>query len=119
MERSVVHGRLLRRRAAHAIALGALALIVPSSVAAQQAGPVAAPQVVAPPAPRPPVLNRVNEALPAWVRVRGEFRERMEGFDGLGFNDTREDLYYLSRLRLNATITPTRLLSFQVQGQDA
>ena len=51
--------------------------------------------------------------------MRGEFRERMEGFDGLGFNDTREDLYYLSRLRLNATITPARLLSFQVQGQDA
>jgi hypothetical protein len=80
---------------------------------------VAAPQVVAPPAPRPPVLNRANDVLPGWVRVRGEFRERMEGVDGLGFNDTREDLYYLSRLRLNATITPARLLSFQVQGQDA
>ena len=115
----MVHGRLLRRRAAHAIALGALALIVPSSVAAQQASPAAAPQVVAPPAPRPPVLNRANEALPAWVRVRGEFRERMEGFDGLGFNDTREDFYYLSRLRLNATFIPARTLSFQVQAQDA
>ena len=51
--------------------------------------------------------------------MRGEFRERMEGFDGLGFNDTREDLYYLSRLRLNATFIPARQLSFQVQAQDA
>jgi hypothetical protein len=101
------------------MALCALLLLLSAPLAAQQAGPVAAPQVVAPPAPRPPVLNRVNEVLPAWVRVRGEFRERVEGFDGLGFNDTREDLYYLSRLRLNATITPASLLSFQVQGQDA
>src|SRR5688500_17226077 len=97
----------------------ALALLLPIPLAAQQASPVAAPQVVAqpvtppstPPVPTPPVLNRANEALPAWLRVRGEFRERIEGFDGLGFNDTREDLYYLSRLRLNATITLARLLS--------
>ena len=33
----------------------------------------------APPAPLP---NRANEVLPSWLRVRGEFRERMEGFDG-------------------------------------
>ena len=43
----------------------------------------------------------------------------MEGFDGLGFNATREDLYHLSRLRLNATVTPARFLSFQTQVQDA
>ena len=115
----MVDGCLFRRRAAHAIALGTLALLVPSPLAAQQATSAAAPQVVAPSAPKPPVLNRANDALPPWLRVRGEFRERMEGFDGLGFNDTREDLYYLSRLRLNATITPARQLSFQVQGQDA
>jgi hypothetical protein len=57
--------------------------------------------------------------LPVWLRVRGEFRERMEGFDGLGFNGTREDLYWLSRLRLGATVTPSKTLSFQVQAQDA
>lgn len=70
-------------------------------------------------APRPPVPNRVNEALPSWLRVRGEFRERMEGFDGLGFDDTREDLYWLSRFRFNATVTPSKTLAFQVQVQDA
>lgn len=115
----MVHGTASLMRAAHPVALCALTLLLSTPLAAQQPGPVAAPQVVAPPAPRPPVVNRANDVLPPWVRVRGEFRERMEGFDGLGFNHTRDDLYYLSRLRLNATITPARLLSFQVQGQDA
>jgi hypothetical protein len=119
MERSVVDTSRCYARAAHALAWCIVTLILPADLAAQQAGPVAAPQVVAAPAPRPPVLNRANDILPSWVRVRGEFRERIEGFDGLGFSPTREDLYYLSRLRLNATITPTRSLSFQVQGQDA
>jgi hypothetical protein len=57
--------------------------------------------------------------LPGWLRLRAEFRERMEGVDGLGFNGAREDLYYLSRLRLNATVTPSKHLSFQAQVQDA
>lgn len=70
-------------------------------------------------AAEPPFPNRVNSALPSWLRLRGEFRERLEGFDGLGFNDTRQDLYWLSRLRLNATIAPSKALSFVVQAQDA
>ena len=63
--------------------------------------------------------NRMNTVLPSWLRVRGEFRERVEGVEGLGFEASRDDLYYLSRLRLDATVTPTKLLSFQVQAQDA
>jgi hypothetical protein len=66
-----------------------------------------------------PLPNRANDALPRWLRVRGEFRERMEGFDGLGFNSTREDLYWLSRFRFNATATASKQVSFQVQVQDA
>jgi hypothetical protein len=116
---SVDHGYPFHRRAAQALAWRAFALFLSTPLAAQQAVPVSAPQVVAPAAQKPPVVNRANDLLPAWIRVRGEFRERMEGFDGLGFNDSREDLYYLSRLRLNATMTPSHLLSFQVQGQDA
>lgn len=65
------------------------------------------------------MINRANEVMPGWLRVRGEFRERMEGFDGAGFVDNRQDLYYLSRVRLNATVTPARLLSLQAQAQDA
>jgi hypothetical protein len=81
-------------------------------------GPVAS-QSEPTPTPKPPVVNRAKEALPGWLRVRGEFRERMEGFDGLGFNETREDLYWLSRFRFNAIVTPSRFLSFQAQVQDA
>ena len=51
LERSVVYGRSLRRRAAHAMPMAALAVWVPYSLAAdaatlvvQQATPVAAPQ---------------------------------------------------------------------------
>jgi len=98
---------------------------LPSSTFAQQPAvqpAAAATQIAAAPAPEPPrtpFLNRANEQLPAWLRVRGEFRERVEGFDGLGFNGEREDLYYLSRFRFNATVAPTQSLSFQVQAQDA
>src|SRR5918995_1303458 len=66
-----------------------------------------------------PLPNRANELLPSWLRVRGEFRERMEGFTGSGFVGDRDDLYWLSRLRLNATVAPGRHVAFHVQGQDA
>ena len=57
--------------------------------------------------------------MPSWLRLRAEFRERVEGFDGLGYNATREDLYYLTRLRLNASVTPSKNYSFQAQVQAA
>jgi len=69
--------------------------------------------------PRLPLPNRLNTVLPAWLRVRGEFRERFEGFENLGFNSTRDDTYWLSRFRVGATVTPSKALSFQVQVQDA
>ena len=72
-----------------------------------------------PKAPAAPLPNRANELLPPWLRVRGEFRERMEGFEGSGFVDNRDDLYWLSRLRLNATVAPSRDVAFHVQVQDA
>lgn len=83
-------------------------LVMPKTGIAQQPAPTA-----------PPLPNRLNEVLPAWLRVRGEFRERMEGFESSGFVSGRDDVYWLSRFRFNATVTPTRLLSFQVQAQDA
>ena len=103
------------------IGLCALAAFTATPAAAQQPPPAQAAQTSAPAAPaaKPPLPNRLNSALPAWLRVRGEFRERMEGFDGLGFNASRDDLYWLSRVRLNATVTASRQLSFQAQVQDA
>ena len=67
----------------------------------------------------PPDPSFAQPSAPPRLVVRAEFRERMEGFDGLGFNETREDLYWLSRFRFNATVTPSKFLSFQAQVQDA
>jgi hypothetical protein len=60
----------------------------------------------------------MNEVLPKWLRVRGEFRERVEGFANAGFTDERDDLYYLSRLRLNATLSGPSI-GATIQVQDA
>ena len=85
------------------------------------ASPSAASQIQAPqpPSPKAPIPNRLNDVLPTWLRVRGEFRERVEGFESAGFVTDRDDAYYLSRFRFNATVTPSKLLSFQTQVQDS
>src|SRR5688572_27419456 len=83
---------------------------------AQQAAP-AAQQAV--PTARPPVFNRANEHLPSWFRVKGEFRERVEGLQGAGFTDGRDDVYSLSRVRLNVAVTARPWLSFQTNLHDA
>lgn len=57
--------------------------------------------------------------MPSWLHVRAELRERVEGFDGLGYIESRQDLYYLTRLRLNASVTPSKNYSFQAQVQAA
>lgn len=106
------------RRSGFLILIGTAALLMSSNVSAQ----VSIPPVAAsaqPPAARPPVQNRANEVLPAWIRVRAEFRERMERADAIGYVADRRDTFWLSRLRLNTTVTAARLLSFQVQLQDA
>lgn len=98
-----------------------------AGAAAQDAAPAASGsaaastpvQIAPPPAASAPAVNRFNDVLPAWLRTRGEFRTRLEGVDGLGFDDARRDLYLLSRFRLQATVTPSSWLAFQVQAQDA
>jgi hypothetical protein len=98
------------------------AAVVSAPAGAPAATPAAtsAQQIPAPPtASKAPVPNRFNEVLPAWLRVRGEFRQRVEGFDNLGFTPGRDDTYSLSRIRLNATVTPSPSFSFQAQVQDS
>jgi alginate export protein len=56
--------------------------------------------------------------MPSWLRLRGEFRERVEGFDNGGFIDGRDDLYYLSRFRVTATAAG-KMIAGTVQAQDA
>jgi hypothetical protein len=65
------------------------------------------------------VFNRANEVLPSWLRVRGEFRERLEGFKGGNFVDGRDDAYALSRVRFNVAVTASKHLAFQANVHDA
>ena len=57
--------------------------------------------------------------LPSWLRVRGEFRERFEGFENSNFIEGRDDAYALSRFRFNIAATASRHLAFQVNLHDA
>jgi hypothetical protein len=120
----------------HRLLPAAALLVIPLAAAAQQTAssaqtqitPAAAPAASQAPAPaaappqvpqKVPIFNRANQKLPAWLRLRGEFRERVEGFENLGFIDGRDDGYALSRVRLNVTVTPNKHLSFQANVHDA
>lgn len=103
-------------------------LAMPPAARAQDAPAAAKPQSESAPAPtaaqlppaaRPPFPNRANNVMPSWLRVRGEFRERIEGFENSGFAADRDDSYALSRVRLNATVTVSRSLSLQANLHDA
>jgi hypothetical protein len=73
--------------------------------------------------PSPPsagsAAGHVNDSLPGWLRLGAEFRERLEGFTSAGFTRDRDDVYWLSRFRVNASVAPRRGLSLQFQAQDA
>jgi hypothetical protein len=87
---------------------------------AQAATPAPSSTPAAPaPLSRAPFVNRANEALPSWLRLRAEFRERFEGFRGAGFTGGRDDAYALTRLRVNAAVTAGRYVSFQANVHDA
>src|SRR5688572_19698287 len=93
-----------------------------SPVFAQQQAPQPTSAVAstpAAPAPAQPMLTHVNKHLPAWLRFSGEYRMRVEGFDGGGFNAGARDAYALNRVRLNMRVSPTYWMRFQIQAQDA
>lgn len=120
---SAVQSEWSDRSRSLSVVLGAALLAWSSTALAQTQTPqlsetASAPAQQAAP-PKPPFPNRVNEALPKWLRLRGEFRERFEGFSNAGFVEGRDDLYALSRFRFNATVTPHPVLAFHVQAQDA
>ena len=56
--------------------------------------------------------------MPAWLRVRGEFRERVEGFENAGFTGGRDDTFFLSRFRFTATAS-SKMMTATVQVHDA
>jgi hypothetical protein len=110
------------------LASGLLVTVTATAQSTPAASPNLAPpvQLTAPaaqtqpaPVPRAPVFNRANEHLPSWLRVRGEFRERIEGFENGGFVEDRNDYYALSRVRLNVAVTAKPWLNFQTNLHDA
>ena len=56
----------------------------------------------------------LNEKLPDWLQLSGEYRSRFEYYDGGGFNQA-EDGYLLSRTRFNILFKPTSSLSFSAK----
>ncbi len=92
---------------------GTVLLSLAVSLAAQQSQP---------PAPSPGnklLSDNVNAELPKWLQFSGEYRARVEGFTGGGFNPNTDDAYLLSRARINMFLLPTGWLKFGFQGQDA
>jgi len=87
-----------------------------SSADAPQAG---AQATTPPPRPSAPPAIGLSGQLAGWLQLRGEFRGRLEGFDGGAFKPDNSDGYMLDRFRLNATVTPARTAKFVVQLQDA
>src|SRR5258708_15649820 len=63
-------------------------------------------------------VAKLDEALPRWIRIGGEYRNRIEGPIGIGYHDTR-DFYLLDRLRIEATIQAKEWLLFHAEVQDA
>jgi hypothetical protein len=63
-------------------------------------------------------IERLNSALPLWVRFGGEYRTRVESADGIGYT-TANDTYLLSRLRFNVKIQPAKWITFFGETQDS
>jgi hypothetical protein len=63
-------------------------------------------------------IEKLNESLPSWIRIGGEYRNRIEGPGGIGYSATR-DFYLLERLRVHVTIQPKSWLRFHGEVQDA
>jgi hypothetical protein len=81
------------------------------------------------PAPSPPTAEsdgpswlfpvaKLDEVLPRWFHIGGEYRDRLEGPTGIGFANTR-DFYLLDRFRLKIRIQPKDWLEFFGEVQDS
>jgi hypothetical protein len=81
------------------------------------------------PAPNPPAadsdssswlfpIEKLDESLPSWLHIGGEYRDRLEGPVGIGYKGTN-DFYLLDRFRLNVAIQPNDWLKFYGEVQDS
>jgi len=86
--------------------------------------PVAKPVAKPSPSPSPkpatnPISEGINEHMPRWLRLNGEYRMRFEGKTGQRGIADNDDYYTLSRFRLSVTIKPAEQWTFFLQGQDS
>ena len=72
----------------------------------------------APPTPQR-ASDYVNDRLPDWLRLTGEYRIRFEALEGNAFKPNNDDAYGLGRARVNTTLMPAPWMKLQFQGQDA
>jgi hypothetical protein len=63
--------------------------------------------------------STVNEELPNWLRLGGEYRIRPEAHSGYNFAPGSSDGFVLSRLRLNAEVKPLTWFNAFFQAQDS
>jgi hypothetical protein len=63
-------------------------------------------------------ITTLDESLPSWIQFGGQFRNRVESQDGLGFRSV-DDVYDLTQLRLGVYIQPTKWLKLVGVTQDA
>jgi len=88
-----------------------------SSTAAQSSAAPDPSAAVDPPEGLFPVA-KLNESLPIWLRIGGQYRGRIESPTGIGYTKT-PDFYLLDRLRVHAKIQPKDWLIFYGEVQDA
>jgi hypothetical protein len=63
-------------------------------------------------------ITRLNEFLPRWIQFGGQFRDRVESQDGLGYAPVN-DVYDLTQLRVGVYIQPTSWLELVGVTQDS
>jgi Alginate export len=63
-------------------------------------------------------VTKLDDVLPSWIRIGGEYRNRLEGPIGIGYAPTK-DSYLLDRLRVWMAIHPKEWLLFTGEVQDS
>jgi Alginate export len=60
-----------------------------------------------------------GQYMPRWLQAGGQIRGRFEDTSGSSLLNNSSDAYYLSRIRVDLGVSPTRWLRVFVQAQDA
>jgi hypothetical protein len=63
-------------------------------------------------------ITKLDEYLPRWIQFGGQFRDRVESQDGLGYAPI-DDVYDLTQLRIGMYIQPTHWLEIVGVTQDS